>query len=115
MVPLGTALMRGLGGRCPRCGRGRLLERYLKMRLACDACRLDLEPYRADDAPAYFTIFIVGHIVVPSLLIVEKLYHPASWLQMAIWLPATLVLSLLLLPRVKGATIAAIWRNKAVG
>lgn len=23
----------------------------------CEACELALEPYRADDAPAYFTIF----------------------------------------------------------
>lgn len=77
----------------------------------CASRGLDFEPCRADDAPAYFTILIVGHIVVPGLLLMERALHPETWPQMAIWLPTTLVLTLALLP-VKGATIAAIWASK---
>ena len=111
-IPFLTAFVRGFCRRCPRCGRGSLLAGYIKMRERCSACGLDFEPCRADDAPAYFTILIVGHIVVPGLLLMERALHPETSLQMEIWLPATLVLTLALLPFVKGATIAAIWASK---
>lgn len=110
-----SAFGRGWRRCCPRCARGSLLAGYIAMRPRCEACGLDFEPYRADDAPAYFTILVVGHIVVPGLLMMEKLLHPATWLQMAVWLPATLGLTLALLPFVKGATIAAIWASKQGG
>lgn len=68
-----------------------------------------LEAYRADDAPAYFVIFIVGHIVVPLVLMVEKLWEPALWVHAMLWMPLSIGLSLLLLPRVKGAVIGLLW------
>lgn len=75
----------------------------------CPECHTEIERYRADDAPAYFVIFIVGHIIVPMILVVEKLYQPALWLHGVLWLPLCLGLSLWLLPRVKGATIGLLW------
>jgi uncharacterized protein (DUF983 family) len=111
-VGLWTALKRGLHRRCPRCGRGSVIRGYLTMREACSHCGLELEPYRADDVPAYFTVLIVGHLVVPGLLLVEQLLHPPEWAQMAIWLPFTLLATLAFLPFIKGAVIAAIWRSK---
>ncbi len=82
---------------------------YLAIADHCRACGLAYEPIRADDAPAYFTISVVGHIVVSGLLLMESLLHPPSWLQAAIWLPATLFLSLGLLPFMKGGVMAAIY------
>jgi uncharacterized protein (DUF983 family) len=113
-APIGfwTALKRGLVRHCPRCGQGSLFSGYLKMREHCPYCQLALEPYRSDDVPAYFTILIVGHIVVPGLLALEKIAHPAEWVQLAIWLPVTLFGTLALLPFIKGAVIGAIWRSK---
>ena len=43
-----TALLRGWHGKCPRCGAGGLFGSFLKMRSACPACELALEPYRAE-------------------------------------------------------------------
>ena len=77
-VDFWTALRRGWRGRCPRCGEGALFGRFLKMRSHCPACGLALEPFRADDAPAYFTIFAVGHIVVPLVLVVERYGRAAA-------------------------------------
>lgn len=108
----GTALKRGLLRRCPRCGQGSLFKGYLSMADHCSNCELAFEPYRSDDVPAYFTILIVGHIVVPGLLAMEKIAHPAEWVQMAVWLPVTLFGTLALLPFIKGAVIGAIWRSK---
>ncbi|SJZ43576.1 Protein of unknown function [Enhydrobacter aerosaccus] len=80
------------------------------MRSLCPACGLGLEPYRADDAPAYFTIFVVGHIVVPLVLIVERYGNqPPLWFHALLWLPLSVLLALLLLPRFKGSVISLLW------
>ncbi len=107
--PWFAAVRRGWRGCCPRCGERTLFSSYVKMAPACKACGLDFEPFRADDAPAYFTILLVGHIIVPAMLIVEKMWTPSLWVLAAIWPPLTLVLSLVLLPRIKGAVIAFQW------
>ncbi len=114
-VPFMTAFGRGFRRRCPRCGRGQLVAGYLTKRGRCESCGLDFEPDRADDVPADFTILNVGHFIVAGVLVTEQLFHPESWVQMAIWLPMTLVATLLLLPFVKGAVIAAIWSSKQDG
>jgi uncharacterized protein (DUF983 family) len=109
-VEFWTALGRGWRGRCPRCGEGGLFSAFLKMCSRCPVCGLDLEPYRADDAPAYFTILAVGHIIVPLVLILERYgEQPPLWFHAVLWLPLSVVLALLLLPRVKGAVIALLW------
>ena len=107
-----ASLRRGLFGRCPNCGEGGLFSAYLKLRSACPACGETFSAYRADDAPAYFVIFIVGHIVVPLVLLVEKLYEPDLWVHAVLWLPLGLGLCLWLLPRVKGATLGVLWALK---
>ncbi|MBP6771031.1 MAG: DUF983 domain-containing protein [Reyranella sp.] len=112
-VDFWTALLRGWQGRCPRCDKGRLFSSYLKMKGHCEVCELALEPYRADDAPAYFTIFVVGHIVVPLVLLVERWgTEPPLWVHALLWLPLSVVLALVLLPRIKGAVIALLWAQK---
>jgi uncharacterized protein (DUF983 family) len=83
--------------------------RYLKVEHACAVCGTELHHQRADDAPPYFTMFIVAHVVVAGLLYVEKKYHPEQWVHLIIWLPMTALLSLWLLPRIKGALIGLQW------
>ena len=113
-VEMLTALRRGWRGRCPRCCEGALFGSFLKMQSHCPACGLALEPFRADDAPAYFTIFAVGHIIVPLVLMFEKYgEEPALWLHAALWLPLSIGLALLLLPRIKGAVIGLLWSHRA--
>jgi uncharacterized protein (DUF983 family) len=74
-----------------------------------------LHHHRADDAPPYFTIFIVGHIVVGGVLALEQALAPADWVQAVIWLPLTIVLSLLILPRVQGAHVGLQWALRMHG
>jgi len=108
-------LLRGLLGRCPNCGQGSLFQRYLKVNSACADCGLALDEFRADDAPPYFTIMIVGHIIVPAMLLLEQIRHPAEWVHAALWLPLTLVMTLALLPRIKGAVIGFQWAQRIRG
>jgi uncharacterized protein (DUF983 family) len=86
-----------------------MFRRYLKVADACPHCDEALHHQRADDAPPYFTIVIVGHIVVGLVLAVEMAYRPPLWLHGALWLPLTLILSLIILPPVKGALVALQW------
>jgi uncharacterized protein (DUF983 family) len=86
-----------------------LYGRYLKVEHACTTCGTELHHQRADDAPPYFTMFIVGHVVVAGLLIVERKYQPDMWIHLSLWLPLTALLSLWLLPRIKGALIGLQW------
>jgi len=110
-----TALKRGFRGRCPRCGEGRLFCAFLKVANTCSACGLDFTPHRADDLPAYLVIVIVGHLVVPLSLIIETEYSPPVALQLAIYLPLTLILSLVLLQPVKGTVVGLQWALRMHG
>src|SRR5512134_1222200 len=104
-----AAISRGFRRRCPRCGGGRIFMRYLKVNRHCSSCGLELASYRSDDAPPYFTIFIVAHVVMPSMLLAEQMMHPPEWLHAAVWLPLAMTLTLTLLPRIKGAVIGWQW------
>jgi uncharacterized protein (DUF983 family) len=110
-----TALKRGLRCRCPRCGEGKLFRAFLKVDDHCPVCGQDFTPHRADDLPAYLVIVLVGHFVVPMILWIETDYSPPVPLQLAIYLPFTLIASLLLLQPVKGAVVAVQWALRMHG
>ncbi|HEY3677463.1 MAG TPA: DUF983 domain-containing protein [Bradyrhizobium sp.] len=109
------SIKRGFRGRCPRCGEGKLFRAFLKVDDHCSACGLDFTPHRADDLPAYLVIVIVGHIVVPTALLVETNYAPPVWMQLTAYLPFTLVASLALLQPVKGAVVGMQWALRMHG
>lgn len=110
-----TALKRGFRGRCPRCGEGKLFRAFLKVDDHCSVCKQDFTGHRADDLPAYLVIVIVGHIVVPLALMIETNYSPPVALQLAIYLPLTLIASLALLQPVKGAVVGMQWALRMHG
>jgi len=109
-VTMRTALERGFVGKCPCCGRGRLFASFLEVARQCDACGEAFHHHRADDLPAYLVLLFVGHLVVALLVAAQTAYHPRDWVQLAIWLPVTLVLSAGLLRPVKGAVVAMQWQ-----
>ena len=78
---------------------------FLKVVDVCAACSGPLGLVRADDAPPYFTILIVGHIVIPLMFLVERGQQPPLWVMSAVFLPLTLILALTLIRPVKGATV----------
>ena len=105
MPAMATAMRRGARGACPSCGQGRLFSGWLRVSDTCSRCDAPLGQVRADDAPPYFTIFAVGHVVIPGMLWLEKAYKPELWVHTAIWVPLTLVLAIGLMRPIKGATI----------
>ncbi len=109
------ALMRGAVGRCPSCGVGKMFTSYLKVAPSCPRCSEPLHHQRADDAPAYFTMVVVGHVIVGGILAVEKAFAPPTWVQLSVWLPLMVLLSLVLLPAIKGALVALQWALRMHG
>lgn len=105
MPTTGTAMLRGARASCPCCDKAPLFSGWLKLAETCRNCGAPLGRIRADDAPPYFTIFAVGHVVIPGMLFLEKAYQPELWVHTAIWVPLTLILSLALMRPVKGATV----------
>lgn len=100
---------------CPSCEKGRLFRAYLKVADACPQCGEELHHQRADDAPAYFTMVIVGHVIVGGILALEKAMKPDTWVHLVIWLPLLTIMTLGLLPRVKGALVGLQWALRMHG
>ncbi|MDQ1078555.1 uncharacterized protein (DUF983 family) [Pseudoroseomonas cervicalis] len=110
LPPMTTLLARGARNRCPVCGEGPVFQGFLRVVPECAHCHTPLGRLRADDAPPYFTIFIVGHLLVPVIFWVEKAYEPPMWLHMAVWLPLFALISTLMLRPIKGATVGLMLR-----
>lgn len=103
------ALKRGMRQQCPSCGVGRLFTSYLKVAPSCTQCGEELHHHRADDAPPYFTILLVGHLIVPFVLIIETLYRPDLWVHAVLWFPLTVAIAMVALPLIKGALVNFQW------
>lgn len=100
------AIWRGVRGRCPRCGEGRLFGRFLKVRPECDSCGLEFHHHRADDFPPYIVMFAVGHLLGYGVYISETRFDEVPmWVHFATWPTLAIVLSLALIQPVKGAVV----------
>jgi len=108
-LPIG----RGLRGRCPRCGEGRLFQGFLSLRSACERCGLDYGFADAGDGPAVFVILLGGFIVVFAALMTEIVYQPPYWVHAVLWLPLILIVTLAPLRLIKGLLIALQYHHKA--
>src|SRR5690606_4327302 len=103
----------GLLCRCPRCGKGPLFAGYLKLAPSCPACGLDLKFADSGDGPAIFVIFLVAPVIILLALIVGAVFNPPPYVHLLLWIPATLIFSLLLLPPFKGVLVALQYRHDA--
>lgn len=107
--PLLPSVFRGLKGRCPSCGEGRLFGKYLKVSPCCAACEENLAQYPADDGPAYVTILLVGHLVVAPLLLFPIVWESSPWISLPSLLIPLLVITLWTLPRIKGGWVGLMY------
>lgn len=101
-------MLRGGRGLCPACGRGRLLQNYLKPIPRCASCDENLEPYQTADFAAYIVMFFVGLVATPFVFAVSVSGDTGPWKIGAVMVGATL-LALALLPLAKGAIIGLLW------
>jgi uncharacterized protein (DUF983 family) len=85
-----SPLVAGLSGRCPCCGRGRLLRGLQTV---------------SGDGPAAFIVLTVGFVILAAALVVEMTYSCSVWLHLLVWLPLSLRLSVGLMRPLEGLPI----------
>ena len=110
-----SAMKRGWRRKCPNCGQGHLLKGYLTVRDTCVVCAEEMHHHRADDGPAYLTILIVGHLMAPLIHIVFTNFRPEPLVLAGIFTFGCVLLSLWLLPRLKGLMVAIQWAKRMHG
>jgi uncharacterized protein (DUF983 family) len=113
-ITLKTAMWRGLMGRCPHCGKGALMQGYLKQVESCAVCGEKLGHIRADDAAPWLTIIVVGHVFLPLAFLVNVDWMP-TWAAMAMWSICFAAIALAILPRAKALFIGVLWQTRAPG
>ena len=113
--PTKPAIWNGLRCKCPNCGTGALFSGYLKVTDACENCGEALHHHRADDGPAYLTILLVGHLMVPFIHIGFVHLRPEPWILALVLTTLCVALALFLLPRMKGLVVAIQWAKRMHG
>ena len=107
-------LLRGLRGRCPRCGEGRLFDGYLQVAGECPACRLNLAEHDAGDGPAVAATFILGAGIVGPAAFLELTVAPPLWVHAVLWGPLVIAGTLAVLRPLKGITVALQYRYRGL-
>ena len=98
---------------CPRCGKGKLFDGFLKLAKRCNVCGLDFSFADTADGPAFFVMMGMGIPVTAIGLWIEFAYNPPWWVHAVTTLPAVLILCVLPLRFLKGALVASQYVNKA--
>lgn len=112
---LGLAIRKGWRRRCPSCGGGSLFDGYLKVAEGCDICGEEFHHHRADDAPSWLTMIIVGHLIAPFMVLANEVTDLPVWSHVVIWPTLAMTAVVVLLPRVKGLVIAFQWAHRMHG
>jgi uncharacterized protein (DUF983 family) len=94
---MASALAVGFLGRCPRCGKGKLFCGILKIMPECPDCHLSLAAQDSGDGPAFFGLVIVEFLIVGMAAFVELRYTPPLWLHAVLWIPFTIILTIVVL------------------
>lgn len=105
--------MTGLKSRCPRCGTGDLFKGYMSLKPKCSACGLDYSFVDTGEGPAVLVMLVVGFLILGAALWLDAQVSMSVWLHILIWVPLAIILSLVLLRKMKAVMIALQYRHKA--
>ncbi|CAN5642208.1 DUF983 domain-containing protein [soil metagenome] len=102
-----------LKGLCPRCGASTLFVGPIAFAPKCRSCGLDFGMFNVGDGPAAFLTLILGTVIVGLAVWLQLAFDPPLWVQMVVWIPVALALTILALRIAKAALIGAEYRNAA--
>jgi uncharacterized protein (DUF983 family) len=103
----------GLRGRCPRCGKGRLFDGFLKLAPSCEQCGLDYGFADPADGPAFFVMMTAAVPITAFALWLELSYDPAVWVHFVVTLPLLLIGCILPLRPLKATLVASQYIHSA--
>ena len=112
MAPIKVNFLSAAAGRCPVCGKGRLFKSYLKVAESCSHCGQNFKAADTGDGPVVFVILIAGFAACTGLMVSLIAYNwPMLWL-LSVWPAFGVVLSLILMPMLKGLMVASQMKNR---
>src|SRR5829696_9469345 len=98
---------------CPRCGRGRLFDGFLKLAPRCDVCGLDYSFADPADGPAFFVMMGMAIPVTALAVWIELAFEPPVWVHLVTTVPFLLLTCIPPLRFLKGALVASQYVNRA--
>ncbi|WP_177204092.1 DUF983 domain-containing protein [Sphingobium sp. AP50] len=107
-ITISEGLKRGLRRHCPHCDSPTLFSGYLTVQPRCPVCGADNGQHRVDDIASYFTILLVGHLVIAPSLAIPWVWSAPLWASMSILMTLVLVITLTALPYIKGGVIGVL-------
>ena len=99
--------------RCPRCGKGKLFDGFLKLAKRCNVCGLDYSFADPADGPAFFAMMGMAIPAAAFAVWLELTYDPPTWVHLVTTVPLTLLLCVPPLRFLKGALVASQYVTKA--
>ena len=108
-----SASKTGVGGKCPRCGRGKLFAGYLAVAKSCSSCELSYDFADAGDGATWFVMLFACVFGVGSILGIEIAYSPTWYVHVMIAIPVLIILPMIMLRPAKGFMINQQWKYNA--
>lgn len=106
-------LKTGIAGHCPRCGKGRLFDGFIKLRPSCEACGLSYAFADPADGPAFFVICFGCVPAVIFTLVLQVVADPPVWVHLITSLPFLILTCVLPLRPLKGWLVCSQYFYKA--
>ncbi|MBB4860207.1 uncharacterized protein (DUF983 family) [Novosphingobium chloroacetimidivorans] len=103
----------GWKGLCPRCGKGRMFRKWLKLADTCNVCGLDFRFASPDDGPAFFSLCIIAFPLIFFVVWLQVKYDPPFWVHLLTSFPLLGIGCILPLQPLKGWLVASQYVNKA--
>ena len=79
----------------------------------CDNCGLDYSSFNVGDGPAALLTMAIGALVIILAIAVDAAFHPPFWVHVVIWVPFTVLVTIMSLRVAKGALLALEYSNRA--
>lgn len=112
--PTAPLALIALGGRCPRCGQGKLFSGFLTIAPRCKVCELGFDGHDTGDGPAFFIMLPLCLMVAGSALWLDLTYAPPMWVHLILWPTLIVTISLLALRPIKAIMVALQYRHRDV-
>lgn len=102
-----------LVGHCPRCDARTLFDGWVRFAPRCRLCGLDIGRFNVGDGPAAFLTLIIGALIVFMALSLQLAVEPPWWVHVLLWLPLTVLGTVLGLRVAKTMLLRSEYRRDA--
>lgn len=114
LLPDSELIKQAWACKCPKCGQGDLYKDRIQPTIneKCSSCGMALSEHDCGDGAAVFLIFVLGFLLVPAALLLQKLAEPPLWLHIIVWSIVTVGLTVLAMRPLKAYIIALQFKHR---